>query len=193
MDAVADVVQVVGRSPGAAIARDRVAPEDAREAIYPDREALLRMRSDPTATPKGRARVVVGIVDTGMMLGHPALEHNLWRGVQGGKTVHGFRHIGDVRRDYAPIDPTKTYDVTDDDGHGTQIAGTVLAGAQRASTIELMPLKFFDTRTRPAAVNAARCIEFAARQRVDVLVLPFDVGLRDDALEAAIAEASQGG
>lgn len=193
MDAVARVMQAVEKFSGATIVQDLVESDDADGATYPDRNALLRMGSDPTATPKGVAPVMVAIVDTGMMVNHPALENNVWRGVVDGQTIHGYRHIGDWRNGYQHIDPTKKYDVTDDDGHGTQIAGTVLTGAQRASTVELMPLKFFDARTRPAAVNAARCIEFAAENDAHVIVLSFDVGIRDDALEKAIAKACAAG
>jgi subtilisin family serine protease len=179
---VTQLVQALETHDLGAIVQDVVkAPEGDRAPVYPDRDALLRMGGDPTAIPKGTARVTVAIVDTGMMIDHPALRRHAWHRVAGGRTIHGYRRIGGVADN----------DVTDDDGHGTQMAGAVLTGAQGAPTVDIMPLKFFDARTRPAAANAAACIELAAREGADILDLSFDVGIPDPALARAIATACE--
>jgi len=53
-----------------------------------------------------------------------------------------------------------------------------------------MALKYFDGSTRPAAKNAAKCIDLAVKHGADILLLSFDVGIPDDALRVAIANAS---
>ena len=60
------------------------------------------------------------IVDSGIMVDHPKLKDHLWTGEDG--EAHGARCI----------DGTRSSDVTDRDGHGTMLAGAVLAGAQSA-------------------------------------------------------------
>ena len=162
---------------------------------YPDRKQLLRMdahlagalmSSVSVSGPggdSGLADVTVAIVDTGMMIGHPDLANNVWTRVIGGKNVYGFRFING----------TVDNDVRDEDGHGTQLAGTVLEGANQSLTVKLMPLKYFDGSTRPAAANAARCIDIAAEHGADILLLSFDVGIPDVALQRAIANASAAG
>jgi subtilisin family serine protease len=136
----------------------------------------------PAVDPE-MADVTVAIVDTGMMIGHPDLATNVWTRVIGGKSVYGFRFING----------TADNDVSDEDGHGTQLAGTVLAGANQALTVKLMPLKYFDGSTRPAAANAAKCIDLAVANGADILLLSFDVGIPDEALRTAIANASAAG
>ncbi len=159
---------------------------------YPDRKQLLRMDAHLLEAPMSTgssgaeaemADVTVAIVDTGMMISHPDLATNVWTRVIGGKSVYGFRFING----------TADNDVSDEDGHGTQLAGTVLAGANQALTIKLMPLKYFDGSTRPAAANAAKCIDVAVANGADILLLSFDVGMPDEALRTAIANASAAG
>lgn len=52
-------------------------------------------------------------------------------------------------------------DVTDRDGHGTRLAGTVLAAADRAPGLQFMAVKFFDVDILPRAAKAAAAINFA--------------------------------
>ena len=192
--AVSTVEGIVETFPRVNILYDVLRLIDSGDApAYPDRKQLLRMDAHlleapmSTGNPPGAepemADVTVAIVDTGMMIGHPDLATNVWTRVIGGKSVYGFRSING----------TEDNDVSDPDGHGTQLAGTVLAGANQALTVKLMPLKFFDGSTRPAAANAARCIDLAVEHGADILLLSFDVGIPDEALERAIARASAAG
>jgi subtilisin family serine protease len=194
--AVSTVEGIAEAFPGATIRYDVLGLIDSEDApSYPDRKQLLRMDAhllDPSmssgslqglAGPPEMADVTVAIVDTGMMISHPDLATNVWTSDMGGKHVYGFRSMNG----------TEDNDVGDDDGHGTQLAGTVLAGANQALTVKLMPLKFFDGSTRPAAANAARCIDLAVEHGADILLLSFDVGIPDEALRTAIANASAAG
>ena len=152
-----------------------------RSDSYPDRRALLRL--DPqgaaaaaTAAGTGTAPVVVAIVDSGLAVEHPDLESHVW--TREGRVV-GARCMGG-RRDA---------DITDEDGHGTNLAGTILATAAHAPAIKLMPVKFFDVRTQPLAANAADAIHFAVDHDADIIVLSFDLGLGSTDLEAAFQRA----
>ena len=195
--AVSTVHGIVETFPGvSSILYDVLRLIDSGDApAYPDLTQLLRMNAHLVGGPMGPwslarpvvdpglADVTVAIVDTGMMIGHPDLATNVWTRVIGGESVYGFRSING----------TEGNDVSDEDGHGTQLAGTVLAGADQALTVKLMPLKFFDGSTRPAAANAARCIDLAVQYGADILLLSFDVGIPDEALQRAIANASAAG
>lgn len=191
--AVSAVAGILNTYPEAHVLYDVVRVIDARDApVYPDRNPPLRMDAHLLQAPMGSGRpaatvvgtavadVTVAIVDTGMMISHPDLARNVWTG---GQNVYGFRYING----------TEDNDVRDEDGHGTQLAGTVLAGANQALTVKLMPLKFYDGSTRPAAANAARCIDLAMEHGADVLLLSFDVGIPDEALQRAIARAAAAG
>jgi len=193
---VSTVAGIVDTFSGVSILHDVVRVTDAGDApVYPDRNQPLRMDAHLFAAPMGSGRlaatavgagvagVTVASVDTGMMISHPDLATNVWTRVIGGKSVYGFRSING----------TEDNDVRDEEGHGTQIAGTVLAAANQALTVKLMPLKFFDGRTRPAAPNAARGIDIAVENGADIILLSFDVGIPDEILKRAIANACAAG
>jgi len=80
-------------------------------------------------TTTGSASVVVAVVDTGVDIGHPDLQGHLVDG-------HNF-----VREDRPP---------QDDNGHGTDVAGTIAASLNNsfgiagvAPSVSIMPVKVF--------------------------------------------------
>ena len=161
--------------------------------LRPDLRALLRI------DPEGRTRretgkghpVVVAIVDSGLMVDHPHLRDHLWtmKGKDGrpkevlGHVVHGARCMGGV----------EDYDITDQDGHGTMLAGSILATANAVSDIEIMAVKFFDVRTQPVAANAAQAIRFAVENGARIINLSFDLGIGSHELQEAIRSACTAG
>ena len=64
--------------------------------------------------------MTVAIVDSGIMVDHPELKDHLWSGTVDGGTAHGARCTG----------RSEAADVTDQDGHGTMLAGTILSVAE---------------------------------------------------------------
>jgi subtilisin family serine protease len=151
---------------------------------YPDPVVSARISPqglEASGTHKpGSYPVTVAIVDSGVMIDHPELSDHLWTG---DGMIHGASFLGDD-----VIDP----DVTDRDGHGTMLAGTVLAAAGRRG-VRLMAVKFWDARHVPRAANAARAIEFASRNGAGVIDLSFDLGLGSDDLRDAIVGACDAG
>src|SRR5262249_26022936 len=123
-------------------------------------------------------RVIVAIVDSGIAVDHPDLARHLWTDT-GDPTVHGARFI----------DGQQDSDLTDQDGHGTMLAGAILASANRVRGLELMAVKFFDVITQPSAANAAAAIRFAASRGAAVINLSFDLGIGSNELQSAIRAA----
>lgn len=158
-------------------------PSELPAGKYPDSRALLRI--DPElrsreVTGSGKP-VVVAIIDSGLAVDHPDLAGHLWDGEVNGQPAHGARCMGGVLDD----------DVTDQDEHGTMLAGTILATANRVKGLQLMPVKFFDVTTQPTAANAAAAIRFAIAQdpKPAVINLSFDLGIGSNELQDAVASA----
>jgi len=152
---------------------------------YPDQEALLRIDPDEISrTQQGTgSRVIVAIVDSGIMVDHPVFKGHLWTTNVDGQDVRGARCMGGK----------PDYDLTDQDGHGTMLAGSILATANFFGGLELMAVKFFDVMTQPAAANASQAIKFAVDNKADIINLSFDLGIGSDELEDAIAYAGKAG
>ena len=157
-------------------------------SVYPD--ARIRNRiglkpglppRDPPARPASVKPTVVAVVDSGMMVTHPDLQGHLWRGT----FDYGARCIGGKR---GP-------DITDQDGHGTRLAGTILTVAGGRPDVRLMAVKFFDADALPGPANGAAAIEFATRAepKADIINLSWDLGIGSPALKVAIQTACEGG
>lgn len=181
--AAAKVRGSISTDPGLRVLNDwlDVAAAPGPGEVYPDQRALQRI--DPwecsrKETGSGKP-VIVAIVDSGMTVDHPDLVDHLWAGKVGGQTVNGARCM----------DGQLDYDVTDQDGHGTMLAGTILATANRVEGIELMAVKFFDVTTQPVAANAAAAIRFAASKGPAVINLSFDLGIGSNELREAFRSA----
>src|SRR5262249_12509986 len=123
------------------------------DSVFPDPRTRHRVGLKPEQPPARGVlgKPVVAVVDSGMMVTHPDLEPYLWRGTIGGQPRdYGARCIGGAR------DP----DVTDQDGHGTRLAGTILTVTGDAP-VQLMAVKFFDADALPGPANGAAAIDFA--------------------------------
>ena len=129
------------------------------------------------------APVTVAIVDSGIMVDHPKLKDHLWSGTVDGGPAHGARCI----------DRTLSPAVTDRDGHGTMLAGTILSVAQRAPGVRLMAVKFFDADALPEPDNGAAGIDFAVKQLRRHHQLSWDLGMGSHVLERAIQAACDAG
>jgi len=161
-----------------------VATSNLGGALYPDPQALLRMggaASDVSGPPKvSWSPVTIAIVDSGIMVDHPDLKPHLWELAPG---IHGARCMN------GKVD----HDLTDEDGHGTMLAGTILATANREPLIRIMAVKFFDGATRPAAANAAAAIRFAVDHKADFIHVSWELGIPNDDVQQALTEAAAAG
>jgi subtilisin family serine protease len=185
--ATSRIVAAVAAQSGVHI-RDDALRVAAPGPFNPDpRGALLRIGVEPGSRGHGfrpgMAAVTVAVVDSGIMVDHPDLKGYLWSGKVDGVQAHGARCIGG----------TRSPDVADHDGHGTRLAGCILAASMGAPGVRLMAVKFFDGEVLPGPANGAAAVDFAVEQKADIIDLSWDLGMGSPALERAIANACDAG
>ena len=158
IDAIPQVrtVETNGRLHGFAVPNDPLYPE--QYALPNTQPGGIRAESAWNDT-LGTRDVVVGVLDSGILVTHPDLAANIWSnrtGINGcGYGTHGWDALAHT---CTPID---------DDGHGTHVAGIIgavgnngkgVSGvAQRAS---LMSLKMLNNAGVGSVANALEAIEF---------------------------------
>jgi subtilisin family serine protease len=158
------------------------------DPLYHQQWALLRIGAEPAwshamsvLNPAAHG-VKVAIVDTGLQTRHPDLAGHLWNGPGG---PHG-ENIFDGG-----------FDVSDADGHGTQLAGII--GAVSNNTIgiaaaqwpvRLMAIKFLDVNHPPTALSGALGILAAIRLKAQIICLAWGVGIAFTCLQVAIQLAA---
>lgn len=105
----------------------------------------------------GDPGVIVAVVDSGLDLNHPEFAGRVWTDTTATASrqgpVHGWNFI------------TNTSDVTDDNGHGTHVAGIIAAGGVNVSGVapgvQIMPLKMIDASGYGAIGDGVRAIYYA--------------------------------
>ncbi len=116
--------------------------------------------------------VPVAVIDSGMQLNHPDLAANLWTnpGEAGAKATNGLDddhngYVDDVHGwDFVNNDPNPS----DDNGHGTHVAGTIGARGNNGTgvsgvawTVKLMPLKAFDANGNGYTSTIVGALDYA--------------------------------
>jgi subtilisin family serine protease len=129
--------------------------------------------------------VIVAIIDSGIHTRHPDLAGHLW---SDGAGHHGRNLL------------TNSFDVSDTDGHGTLLAGTVGAISNNAAgiaaaewPIRLMAVKFLDVRNPPTALSGALAIFWAVTHGAQVITAAWAVGIPSPVLRIAIWFANVAG
>jgi subtilisin family serine protease len=130
--------------------------------------------------------VIVAILDTGVRATHEDLVGNLWRDPLDGS--HGFNAI------------TGRTDPSDDNGHGTHLAGIIGAVGNNTRGVsgvawrpQLMICKFLDATGNGFHSDAIACVEFARAHGAHVLNLSWGGGQFSVALSNALRAASSDG
>lgn len=137
----------------------------------------------------GTGRTIVAVIDTGIDLTHPDLVANLWHNPDASAPdKYGY--------DFANNDS----DPTDDNGHGTAVAGVIGATGNNGTgvtgvawTTRLMALKFMDANGNGFTSDAIRAMDYAVQHGAKVLNNSWGGAGADPLLEQAIVRARAGG
>ncbi|HEX2045680.1 MAG TPA: S8 family peptidase [Gaiellaceae bacterium] len=149
----------------------------------------------------GSANVVVGVVDTGIDVGHPDLAANAW--VNPGEDCAGCRSDGVDNDGNGYVDDWRGWDFvsgdndpSDDNGHGTHVAGTIGAVGNNGLgvagvnwRVRLMALKFLGANGSGTTANAVRAVLYASANGARVTNNSWSGGGFSQALRDAIAHA----
>lgn len=134
----------------------------------------------------GSPEVVVAVIDTGVDLSHPDLAENILRNAQG--KVVGY--------DFANNDANPT----DDDGHGSHVAGTIgargnnLQGVVGVSPlVRIMPVKFLDASGNGNVSDAIEAIDFAIQNGAHIMSNSWGGGGYSQLLAEAVGRARNAG
>ena len=124
-----------------------------------------------------QASIVVAIADWGIQADHEAFPRGL--------VMDGLNVLPRSRRN-----------LSDDDGHGTMLAGTIAGvlsnisgGGQANRSVQILPIKFIDAHNPPMAENAAIAITRAADAGAKIINASWDIGLDSRDLREALAYA----
>jgi len=144
---------------------------------------------------------IVAVLDTGVDLTHPDLRENLWTNpdeVAGnGRDDDGNGVVDDAHgTDVIAGDG----DPTDDNGHGTHVAGIIgarggngIGTAGVAWRVRIMPVKVLDAGAGGNTVSVAQGIDYAIAEGASVINLSLAGPQRSGALDEAISRARDAG
>jgi subtilisin family serine protease len=150
-----------------------------------DQEALTRIGIEEAHTVATGQGVVVAVLDTGVDSDHPDLAGAILPG--------GWDFIDD---DPLPLDERSNLDHDDDGlldegaGHGTHVAGIVLAVAPDAG---ILPVRVLDSDGIGTSVAVARGIRWAMAAGVDVINLSLGMNADADVIKEAVQDADDAG
>ena len=184
-ESVAELIAEISRSSIVEFAEPDYRVSPAYRPNDPEFDSLwaLQQIDAPEAwdTTRGDPGVVVAVVDTGIDLNHPDLRPNLWHNP--GEVLNGIDDDGNgYVDDIHGIDCIRgSGDPTDEEGHGTLVAGVIGAVADNATgvagvspNVRIMSLKFMN-KSGGNLSDAVECLNYAAMMRsiygVDVRVV----------------------
>ncbi len=154
--------------------------------LYAAQSSYLAAEHAPEAwdIEKGRASVIVAILDTGLDVTHPDLQGRIWTNsgeIDGNgidddgngciDDVHGCVYVVDPAAGCAP--PTSG-DVRDDLGHGTFVSGVVAANGTSgmvgvARGVTIMPVKVLDCTGGGSSLSLAQGMLYAVKNGASLL------------------------
>jgi subtilisin family serine protease len=153
----------------------------------------------------GSSDVVVAVIDTGVDTAHPDLAPNIW--VNAGEDCAGCRTNGLDDDGNGYVDDWRGWDFangdndpTDDNGHGTHVAGTVAARGNNGLGVagvtwssKIMPLKFLGADGSGTTADAIIAILYARAKGVPILNNSWGGGEVSQALRDAIEQTDASG
>src|SRR4051812_32395270 len=153
----------------------------------------------------GSPDVTVAVIDTGVDVSHPDLAPNVW--VNAGEDCAGCRANGVDDDGNGYVDDWRGWDFangdnnpTDDNGHGTHVAGTIAAAGNNGLGVagvtwssKIMPLKFLAADGTGSAADAISAILYARANGVPILSNSWGGDEFSQAMLAAIEQTDASG
>jgi subtilisin family serine protease len=153
----------------------------------------------------GSPGVTVAVIDTGVDVSHPDLAANVW--VNEGENCAGCRTNGVDDDGNGYVDDWRGWDFvngdndpTDDNGHGTHVAGTIAAAGNNGLGVagvtwssKIMPLKFLGADGSGTTADAISAILYARAKGVPILNNSWGGGEFSQALLDAIGQTDSSG
>jgi len=143
-----------------------------RDNFYvPDyKEAEYIIIGEPIENTNDTAKVVVGVIDTGINTFHNAIYDNLWRNQA---EQNGTIGIDDDQNGY--IDDIFGYDFVSDslmhdaNGHGTKVGGVITANTPEGMDIQVMPVRTFNEEGRGSLFDMLCGVYYAIDNGSDIV------------------------
>jgi subtilisin family serine protease len=153
----------------------------------------------------GSPDVTVAVIDTGVDVAHPELAQNIW--INQGENCAGCRTNGIDDDGDGYVDDWRGWDFvngdndpTDDNGHGTHVAGTIAATGNNGIGVagvtwnsKIMPLKFLGSDGSGSTEDAISAILYARAKGVPILNNSWGGGEFSQALQDAIEQTDASG
>lgn len=146
-----------------------------------------------------KKRPVIAILDSGVDIEHPDLKNNIWQNAKEveGEMAYDDDNNGIVDDKYGWNFVDDYYDVTDNNGHGTHVAGIAAAadnsiGVVGANPLALiMPVKVMTDRGEGDHATIARGIIYAANNGADIINMSIGGPQLSSVLKNALDNAYQ--
>lgn len=149
-----------------------------------DQDALVRIDAPAAQSSVTGQGVIVAIIDTGVDATHPDLA---------GRILPGYDFVSndaDAQDERTYLDEDQDGLVDEGAGHGTHIAGLVLAVAPNA---QILPVRVLDSEGAGTSFGVAQGIRWAAAQGADVINLSLGMYTSSEVIKDAIEDASEQG
>jgi thermitase len=180
------------------------------KSVAPDDPDLLRQYALGTGTGSISAQdawdsrtscAKVATLDSGVQYDHPDLKANIWHNPHEIKGNNKDDDHNGYVDDYYGVDIPKGRDsATDDDGHGTHVAGIIGGHTNNATGIagtcwktKIVPVRFMDSRGRGSTSDAIAGLEYAVRAGAKIINCSFGAPTSSKALHDEVADARSHG